>query len=130
MRLKKHKKIVVEHYLSIGKSREDRSSSNVWHLDENEYHNHLLRSQTCQMASKLKDLKHDIGSEVNKATDAIEERNSSLEGVLASIDFNIKDKLLQIINFRTSCPTFQSIDFATRTLSPKIYLGNAYEYLS
>ena len=43
--------------------------------------------------SNLKDLKHDIGSELNKATEAIEEYNPSLEGVLVSIDFNIKNKL-------------------------------------
>jgi type I restriction enzyme M protein len=41
----------------------------------------------------LKDLKHDIGAELNKATEAIEEHNTSLEGVLVSIDFNIKNKL-------------------------------------
>ena len=41
----------------------------------------------------LKDLKHDIGSELSKAMAAIEEHNSSLEGVLVSIDFNIKNKL-------------------------------------
>jgi type I restriction enzyme M protein len=36
----------------------------------------------------LKDLKHDIGAELNKATESIEEHNPPLEGVLVTIDFN------------------------------------------
>ena len=43
--------------------------------------------------SYLKDLKHNIGEELNKAIAAIEEENDELEGVLVSIDFNKKDKL-------------------------------------
>ncbi|KKN94053.1 hypothetical protein LCGC14_0190840 [marine sediment metagenome] len=41
----------------------------------------------------IKDLKHDIGAELNKVTKAIEEYNASLESVLVSIDVNIKKKL-------------------------------------
>jgi len=41
----------------------------------------------------IKDLKHDIAAELNKATEAIEEYNDELEGVLVSIDLNIKNKL-------------------------------------
>ena len=115
---------VVEHYLSIGKSREDaeRLAS-----DENEYHNTFFVPKRARW-SKLKDLKHDIGSELNKATDAIEERNSSLEGVLASIDFNIKDKLsdnkLQDLLSHFSKYRLRNEDFESQDL-----LGNAYEYL-
>jgi len=36
----------------------------------------------------LKDVKHDVGAELNKAVEAIEEKNPTLEGVLVSIDFN------------------------------------------
>ena len=35
----------------------------------------------------LKDLKHDVGEELNKAIAVIEEENEELEGVLVSIDF-------------------------------------------
>jgi type I restriction enzyme M protein len=78
--------------------------------------------------SNLKDLKHDIGSELNKATEAIEEENPSLEGVLVSIDFNIKNKLsdkkLQDLLSHFSKHRLRTEDFDSPDL-----LGDAYEYL-
>jgi type I restriction enzyme M protein len=78
--------------------------------------------------SNLKDLKHDIGSELNKATEAIEEHNPSLEGVLVSIDFNIKNKLsdkkLQDLLSHFSRHRLRTVDFESADL-----LGDAYEYL-
>lgn len=38
----------------------------------------------------IKDLKIDIGSELNKALHSLEEANTSLDGVLTHIDFNVK----------------------------------------
>lgn len=38
----------------------------------------------------LKGLKHGTGTELNKATEAIEEHNASLDGARVTIDFNIK----------------------------------------
>ena len=80
---------VIQTYLDMGKSRSDaeRLAS-----DEDEYDKTFFVPERARW-SNLKDLKHDIGSELNKATEAIEEHNSSLEGVLVSIDFNIKNKL-------------------------------------
>ena len=60
--------------------------------DEDEYDRTFFVPERSRWAA-IKDLKHDIGSELNKATEAIEEHNASLEGVLVSIDFNIKNKL-------------------------------------
>ncbi len=114
---------VVEYYLSIGKSREEaeRLAQN-----EGEYQTFFVPERA--RWSKLKDLKHDIGSELNKATDSIEELNPSLEGVLVSIDFNIKDKLsdskLQDILSHFSKYRLRNEDFEAPDL-----LGNAYEYL-
>ena len=79
---------VVEHYLSIGKSPEE--AERLAQV-EGEYQTFFIPERA--RWPNLKDLKHDIGSELNKATDSIEEHNPSLEGVLVSIDFNIKDKL-------------------------------------
>ena len=115
---------VVEHYLSIGRSREnaERLAS-----DEDEYHNTFFVPERARW-SNLKDLKHDIGSELNKATESIEEHNPSLEGVLVSIDFNIKDKLsdkkLQDLLSHFSKYRLRNEDFEFPDL-----LGNAYEYL-
>ena len=61
----------------------------------------------------LKDLKHDIGAELNKATEAIEEHNPTLEGVLVSIDFNIKNKLSDQETQGSACLISPNIVYAT-----------------
>ena len=115
---------VIEDYLSIGKSREDaeRLAS-----DEDEYDKTFFVPERARW-SRLKDLKHDIGSELNKATEAIEEYNSSLEGVLGSVDFNKKDNLsdneLRDLLFHFSKYRLRNEDFESPDL-----LGSAYEYL-
>lgn len=115
---------VVQYYLSIGKSRVDakRLASDV-----GEYDKTFFVPERARWAN-LKDLKHDIGSELNKATEAIEEHNSSLEGVLVSIDFNIKNKLsdkkLQDLLSHFSKYRLRNEDFDSPDL-----LGSAYEYL-
>ncbi|KGP74490.1 type I restriction-modification system subunit M [Pontibacillus yanchengensis] len=70
----------------------------------------------------------DIGNTINKAFEALEEENASLQGVLASIDFNDKDKLpdkllLQLIQH------YSSINLGNHNLSEPDMLGRAYEYL-
>ncbi|MDM5148224.1 type I restriction-modification system subunit M [Candidatus Persebacteraceae bacterium Df01] len=115
---------VVQHYLSSGKSQADaeRLAS-----DEDEYDKTFFVPERSRW-SNLKDLKHDIGSELNKATESIEEHNSSLEGVLVSIDFNIKNKLsdkkLQDLLSHFSKHRLRTEDFESPDL-----LGDAYEYL-
>ena len=78
--------------------------------------------------SNLKDLKHDIGDALNKATEAIEEQNPVLEGVLVSIDFNNKNKLndrkLRDLLSHYSTFRLRNEDFERPDL-----LGAAYEYL-
>ena len=115
---------VVQTYLDMGKSRSDaeRLAS-----DEDEYDKTFFVPERARW-SNLKDLKHDIGSELNKATEAIEEYNPSLEGVLVSIDFNIKNKLsdkkLQDLLSHFSKHRLRTEDFDSPDL-----LGDAYEYL-
>ena len=115
---------VIKYYLSDGKSQADaeRLAS-----DENEYDKTFFVPKRARW-SNLKDLKHDIGSELNKATEAIEEYNPSLEGVLVSIDFNIKNKLsdkkLQDLLSHFSKHRLRNGDFESPDL-----LGSAYEYL-
>ena len=115
---------VVEHYLSIGKSREgaERLAS-----DQDEYDKTFFVPERARW-SNLKNLKHDIGPELNKATETIEEYNSPLEGVLGSVDFNIKGKLsdknLQDLLSHFSKYRLRNEDFEFPDL-----LGSAYEYL-
>ena len=115
---------VVEHYLSSGKSQKDAERLAA---DEDEYDKTFFVPEVSRWSS-LKDLKHDIGTELNKATDAIEKHNPSLEGVLVSIDFNIKNKLsdkkLQDLLSHFSKHRLRNEDFESPDL-----LGSAYEYL-
>ncbi len=114
----------IAHYRSSGKSqaKAERLAS-----DKNEYGDTFFVPERARW-TKLKDLKHDIGAELNKATEAIEEHNPSLEGVLVSIDFNIKNKLsdkkLQDLLSHYSKHRLRNADFENPDL-----LGSAYEYL-
>ena len=115
---------VIAHYIEEG-----RSQAEAEHLaaDEDEYDNTFFVPERGRW-SNIKDLKHDIGSELNKATEAIEEHNPSLEGVLVTIDFNIKNKLsdkkLQDLLSHFSRHRLRNEDFESTDL-----LGSAYEYL-
>ena len=80
---------VISYYLDKGKTQQQ---AEELAQDEDEYTDSFFIPGRASW-NYLKDLKHDIGAELNKATEAIEEFNTSLEGVLVSIDFNIKNKL-------------------------------------
>ena len=115
---------VIAHYAAKGKSQaqaEDLAD------DEDEYDKTFYIPEIARWAT-LKDLKHDIGAELNKATEAIEEHNPSLEGVLVTIDFNIKNKLsdtkLRDLLSHFSQHRLRNSDFERPDL-----LGTAYEYL-
>jgi type I restriction enzyme M protein len=80
---------VIQYYLDKGKTQEQ---AEALAEDQDEYDKTFYVPERGRWQN-LKDLKHDIGAELNKATEAIEEHNPTLEGVLVSIDFNIKNKL-------------------------------------
>ncbi len=115
---------VIQTYLDMGKSKSD---AELLSLDEDEYDKTFFIPERARW-DNIKDLKHDIGTELNKATEAIEEFNPSLEGVLVSIDFNIKNKLtdkkLQDLLSHFSKYRLRTEDFESPDL-----LGDAYEYL-
>ncbi len=115
---------VIVHYLDKGKSQ---AQAEELAEDEDEYDSTFFIPENARWGT-LKDLKHDIGAELNKATEAIEEHNSSLEGVLVTIDFNIKNKLsdkkLRDLLSHFSQHRLRNCDFERPDL-----LGTAYEYL-
>jgi type I restriction enzyme M protein len=115
---------VIAHYIGIGKTQKQ---AEKLAQDEDEYDQTFFVPERARW-NTLKDLKHDIGAELNKATEAIEEHNTSLEGVLVSIDFNIKNKLsdkkLGDLLSHFSKHRLRNSDFASTDL-----LGTAYEYL-
>jgi len=78
--------------------------------------------------SELRKITQNVGESINKANDALEEANSILEGVLASVDFNVKDRLpdatlLKLIDH------FSIYRLRNSDLSEPDLLGRAYEYL-
>tara|TARA_Y100001970_G_C14253107_1_gene873254 strand:+ start:315 stop:2066 length:1752 start_codon:yes stop_codon:yes gene_type:complete len=115
---------VIASYLKMGKSQADAERMAA---DPDEYDQTFYIPEQARW-SNLKDLKHDIGAELNKATESIEEYNSPLEGVLVSIDFNDKKKLpdtkLQDLLLHFSKYRLRTEDFESPDL-----LGDAYEYL-
>lgn len=115
---------VIAYYQGKGKSEaEARELAN----EEDEYDKTFFVPKIARWDA-LKDLKHDIGAELNKATEAVEEFNPTLEGVLVSIDFNIKNKLsdkkLRDLLSHFSRYRLRNSDFERPDL-----LGTAYEYL-
>lgn len=115
---------VIQYYLDKGKTQEQAA---LLAEDQDEYDKTFYVPERGRWQN-LKDLKHDIGGELNKATEAIEEHNPTLEGVLVSIDFNIKNKLndrkLRDLLSHYSTFRLRSEDFERPDL-----LGAAYEYL-
>ena len=115
---------VIQYYLGIGKTQQQ---AEQYASEQEEYDKTFFVPEIARWKN-LKDLKHDVGSELNKATEAIEEQNSTLEGVLVSIDFNIKDKLndgkLRDLLSHYSKYRLRISDFERPDL-----LGAAYEYL-
>lgn len=115
---------VIQHYLSTGKTE---AQAKELSQDEDEYDSTFYIPENARW-SVLKDLKHDIGATLNKATEAIEEHNSSLEGVLVSIDFNIKNKLSDA-KLRDLLSHFSKHRLRNRDFERPDLLGTAYEYL-
>ncbi len=76
----------------------------------------------------LQNLQEHIGAGLNKATELIEQYNHELEGVLVSIDFNIRNKLsdkkLRDLLDHFCRHRLRNTDFEQPDL-----LGSAYEYL-
>jgi len=118
------KENVIQYYLDQGKTK---SQAEIYAAEKDEYTDTFYIPE-CAQWKNIKNLKHDIGSELNKATQAIEEQNRILEGVLISIDFNIKNKLndkkLRDLISHYSKFRLRISDFERPDL-----LGAAYEYL-
>lgn len=115
---------VIAHY-----KKKDKSEKEAQKLaeDEDEYSDTFFIPSRARWAN-IQHLKEDIGAELNKATEAIEDSNPILEGVLVSIDFNVKNKLddkkLRNLISHYSQYRLRNSDFERADL-----LGAAYEYL-
>ncbi|ERS86911.1 type I restriction-modification protein subunit M [Marinobacter sp. EVN1] len=115
---------VVRYYMDKGRT-EDQARELA--DDEDEYDKTFYIPPIARWGA-IKDLKHDIGSELNTATEAIEEYNPVLEGVLVSIDFNIKNKLSDK-KLRDLLSHFSRYRLRNEDFERPDLLGTAYEYL-
>ena len=115
---------VIQYYLDQGKTQQQAES---FAGEQDEYTKTFFVPKRAQWKN-LKDLKHDIGAELNKATEAIEEQNPTLEGVLVSIDFNIKNKL-DDRKLRDLLSHYSTFRLRTSDFERPDLLGAAYEYL-
>ncbi|BCV46815.1 N-6 DNA methylase [Shewanella algae] len=115
---------VVQYYLGKGKTQEQ---AEALAQDEDEYDKTFFVPQSARW-SELQCLQHDIGTKLNKATEAIEEHNGSLEGVLVTIDFNIKNKLSDK-KLRALLSHFSKYSLRNEYFERPDLFGTAYEYL-
>jgi type I restriction enzyme M protein len=76
----------------------------------------------------LEKVSDDIGAEINKAFEALEESNPILEGVLVSIDFNDKERLPDDV-LQQLIVHFSKLELGNKNLEDADLLGRAYEYL-
>ncbi|MEL6723101.1 MAG: type I restriction-modification system subunit M [Pseudomonadota bacterium] len=104
-------------------------SDKAWKFasDEEEYDKTFFVPEGARWEN-LQNLQEQIGEGLNKVTALIERYNQALEGVLVSIDFNIKNKLsdkkLRDLLDHFSRHRLRNADFEQPDL-----LGSAYEYL-
>lgn len=78
--------------------------------------------------SELEKKSSDIGEAINKAFEALENENPSLEGVLVAIDFNDKERISDAV-LQKLITHFGKFNLANKSLENKDILGRAYEYL-
>ncbi len=76
----------------------------------------------------IKEKTQDIGAELNKAFEVLEEENSLLEGVLVSIDYNDKERLPDNV-LEELIQHFTTYGLGNKDLEDPDLLGRAYEYL-
>jgi type I restriction enzyme M protein len=115
---------VIKYYLEKGKSQQQAEEL----ADEKDEYDKTFYVPEQGRWQNLKNLKHDIGAELNKATEAIEEHNPVLEGVLVSIDFNIKNKLNDS-KLRDLLSHYSKFRLRNEDFERPDLLGAAYEYL-
>jgi type I restriction enzyme M protein len=114
----------VAHYVKKGKTK---AQAEKLAEDKEEYTKTFFIPKRARWEN-IQGVKHDVGSELNKATEAIEEMNPSMEGVLVAIDFNNKSKLPDK-KLQDFIKHFSKIRLRTTDFERPDLLGAAYEYL-
>ena len=115
---------VVQYYLDQGKTQ---VQAEELADDKSEYDKYFYLPDKSRWEN-LKDLKHDIGAQLNKALEEIETHNPILEGVLVTIDFSITHKLTDN-KLRDLLTHFSQLRLRTEDLDYPGLLADATDYL-
>lgn len=115
---------IIAYYIEKGS---DTAEAESMAEDEDEYVDTFYIPKNARWGH-IKELAVDIGAELNKAMESIEEVNTSLEGVLIAIDFNIKNKLTDA-KLKKFITHFSRYRLRTSDFERPDLLGAAYEYL-
>lgn len=104
-------------------------SSVAW--EDRDYHQFFVPKRA--RWGEIQKVSTNIGEALNKACSALEEQNTSLNGILAGIDFNDERKLGDARNRDTVLAKlvqhFAKLSLRNASLSEPDMLGRAYEYL-
>ena len=76
----------------------------------------------------IKEQAQDIGAEINKGFEELEQENPVLEGVLTPVDFNDKERLADSV-LEQLIQHYSEIQLGNENLDDPDLLGRAYEYL-
>ena len=114
----------IEYWIGKGKSH---GEAEVLSKDPEEYVDTFYVPEKAHW-NHIRNLHSDIGSELNKASELIEEANPIIEGVLITIDFNIKDKLNDKV-LRDMISHYGKHRLRNEDFESSDLMGSAYEYL-
>ena len=115
---------IIEYWVGKGKSQ---GEAELLSKDPEEYVDTFYVPEKAHW-NHIGNLHSDIGSELNKASELIEEANPIIEGVLRTIDFNIKDKLNDKV-LRDMISHYGKHRLRNEDFESSDLMGSAYEYL-
>ena len=95
--------------------------------DPSEHHGSFMVPKRAHW-SEIKKASVDIGATINKAFEALEHENPSLEGVLVAIDFNDKNRISDAV-LNKLVLHFSKHSLSNFNLESSDILGGSYEYL-
>ncbi|MBN2603552.1 MAG: type I restriction-modification system subunit M [Candidatus Thermoplasmatota archaeon] len=106
---------------------EPSKAENIAKTDSSEHYGSFMVPKRAHW-SEIRKYSVDIGAAINKAFEALENENPSLEGVLVAIDFNDKDRLSDAV-LNKLVLHFSKFSLANSNLANSDLLGRAYEFL-
>jgi len=111
----------------ISEAMDEKQAEKIAKTDPSEHAGSFLVPEQAHW-SNLRKVSVDVGEAINKAFEALEHENRSLEGVLVAIDFNDKERLSDAV-LQKLILHFSKHNLGNSNLENIDMLGRAYEYL-